>query len=62
MKALLVMILVAFATITLGMVVVVLAVELPKAHPTLPGSVVAVAAIGLAAAITAFGVSRPNAE
>ena len=62
MKTLLVMVLAAFAAVALGMVAVVLAVELPKAHPTLPASVVAVAAMGLTAAITAFGVSRPNAE
>ena len=62
MKTLLVVILAAFAAIALGMVGVALAIELPKTHPNIPASVVAVAAMGLAAAVTAFGVSRPNAE
>ncbi len=61
MKALLVLILAAFAAVALGMVGCALAIELPKAHPNVPGSVVAVAAIGMIAAIVAFGVSRPNA-
>ncbi len=62
MKTLLVVILAAFAAVALGMVCLVVAIELPKAHPTIPASVVAVAAVGLAAAIAAFGVSRPDAE